>query len=209
MKANPKLAGMCLVGLLLVGSAGLVLMQHQDLNQLRQENRALQEQVAALHAELEKATAEQEGLTKQIAEQRANAGTSSAQEQSSELLQLRGEVGRLHLEERASDEARQAQMQAAQAKVQKAESDFAQLSKLRSENLVSVAEVEKAKFGLELLKAEARGDSAAMARIRLEQAEAELTRATELRKKFVISQAEYEEALRKVESLRSGAEPGQ
>jgi hypothetical protein len=77
---------------------------------------------------------------------------------------------------------------------------------LHSENLVSVAELDHARFALELLKAQAKGDTAGVARIRVEQAESELSRAAELRSQSLLSQTEYDEALRKVESVRGGAE---
>ena len=96
-------------------------------------------------------------------------------------------------------------MQAAQAKISNAETEFARLTKLHSKNLVSAAELEQARLELELLKAQAKGDAAEVARVRLQQAEAELTRAVELRKQSLISQTEYDEAVRKVESVRAGA----
>ncbi len=77
----------------------------------------------------------------------------------------------------------------------------------RNDILVSDQELDQARFAVELLKAQAEGDTAGAARVRLQQAEAELARAAELRRQSLISQTKYDEAHRKVESLRGAAEP--
>lgn len=206
MKTRTKPARLALVVFLFAGMAVVLVIQQRAFIRVREQNRLLQQQVNGLRAQANQLTDEKEGLSKLVAVDDAKAGAPLAGEQFSELLRLRGEVGRLRLDERASEQARRDEMQAAQAKLAGAESELAQLTKLRTENLVSLAEVERARFALELLKAQAKGDTTEAARLRLEQAQTELARAAELRNQSLISQAEYEEALRKVESLRGGAE---
>jgi len=81
------------------------------------------------------------------------------------------------------------------------------MTKLYDAKVVSTSEFSEAKYKLEALKAEAKGDSTEVARIRLRQAEEELARATELHKLSLISQTEFDQAAKKVESLRTGARP--
>jgi chromosome segregation protein len=202
MKTTSKRVRQCLVGTVLLGLLGLVLMQHEDLNRLRQENRVLQEQAAELNAQLEQQAAEQERLAQQIAAQKTDSSTSSAPAQSSELLRLRGEVGRLRLEQTDAGRSRQAEMEA-RDRLPDAEAELARVTKLRAAQLVSVQEFSQAQFAVELLKAQAKGDKAEEARLRLRQAEEELARAAELRKQSAISRIDYDEAARKVESLRA------
>ena len=136
---------------------------------------------------------------------RTMTNTPLPQETSSEVLRLRGEVGRLRLQDRDSEQARREQMRVAQAGLTNAEVELARLTKAHSEKLVSSAELTNAWFTVELLRAEARGDTAGVAQVRLQQAEEELARATELRSQSLISQTEYDQAVRIVESLRAGA----
>jgi hypothetical protein len=204
MKITSKAATVCLAAFLLVGMAGTVLMQHETINRLRQENRSLQQQIDLLTAQSDQFAAQNEQLSKLIAAQPAKAGSSPGQEPSSDLLRLRGEVGRLRLEVKDAEDSRRAEMQAAQSKIADAETNLARLTKLHSQQLVSEQELSHAQFALQLLKAEANGDKALAARVRLQDAEADLARAAELRKQSVISQSEYDEAARKVESLRTG-----
>jgi hypothetical protein len=204
MKTRSKLAGVCLTGFLFVAMAGMIVIQHQALDRVRQENRLLQEQVDGLSAQSEQLTAEKERLSKLTAAPQAKAGVPAAQEPSREMLRLRGEVGRLRLQERDAEQSLRDEMQAAQAKLANAEAELARLTKLHSEKLVSEIELSQAKFALESLKAEAKGDKTEAAQIRLRQAEEELARAAELRTQSLISQTEYDDAARKVESLRAG-----
>jgi hypothetical protein len=205
MKITSKPAGIYLAGLL-IAMAVIIVIQHQVLSRVRQENRSLQEQVNGLSAQLEQLTAEKERLSKSAAAQQANASALLPQEPSGEMLRLRGEVGRLRRLERDTDQSLHDQMQAAQGKVANAEAELARLTKLRAENLVSIAEIDQASFDLELLKAQAKGDAAGVSRIRLQQAEKELARAAELRNESLISQTEYDEAIRKVASVKAGTD---
>jgi hypothetical protein len=199
MKTTSKLAAVCLPGVLLIGTAMMLVTQQHALHHLRQENRLLQQQADQL-------TEEKGRLSMLIVAHEPNAGAPLAREQFSELLRLRGGVGRLSLQEREIEQSRRDQMQAAQAKLPDAEAQFARLTKLHSENLVSVVELDQSRFALELLEAQARGDATEVARLRVHQAEAELARAAELRSQSLISQAEYDEALRKVGSVRAEKE---
>jgi multidrug resistance efflux pump len=98
-------------------------------------------------------------------------------------------------------------MQAAQAKVPDAEAELERMTKLFDAKVVSTSEFTQAKYKLEVLRAEAKGDSTEAARVRLRQAEEELSRATELHKLSLISQSEFDQAAKKVESLRTVARP--
>lgn len=204
MKTTSKVVTVCLAAGVLVGMAGNVLMQHETINRLRQENRSLQQQIEQLIARSDQFADEKERLSKLIVEQPANADSSPVQQVSSEVLRLRGEVGRMRLEVRDTEESRRAEMQAAQSKVADAEANLARLAKLHSQQLVSEQELSHAQFGVQLLKAEANGDKPLAAQIRLQEAEQDLARATELRKQSLISQSEYDDAARKVASLRTG-----
>ena len=184
----------------------MLVTQQRDLNRLRQENRLLQQEVDGLIARADQLTEEKERLSTLISADEANARAPLAPEQFSELLRLRGDVGRLRLQEREIEQSRRDQMQAAQAKLTNSEVELARIMMLHSEHLVSGAELSRARFSVELLKAEAQGDMAEAARIRLRQAEEELARAAELRGQSLISQQEYDEALRKVESAKAGTE---
>jgi hypothetical protein len=169
-----------------------------------QKNDLLQQQVQGLSTESDQLAAEKEQLAKLVASQTAKADAPPGQEQSGELLRLRGEAGRLHIEDREREQARRDEMEIARAKLPEAEAELARLTKLYSDKLVSPQELSQATVAVELLKAEAKGDKAEAARIRLRQAEEELARASQLRSQSAISQADYLEAVHKVESLRAG-----
>jgi multidrug resistance efflux pump len=148
--------------------------------------------------------AEKEQLSKPVAAQNAKAATPQAQEQTGELLRLRGEVGRLHLQDREQEQVRRDELEIARAKIPDAEAELARLTKLYSDKLISTQELSHATVVVELLKADANGDKAEAARFRLRQAEEELARSAQLRSQSAISQGEYLEAVRKAESLRAG-----
>lgn len=205
MKTISKVAG-CLAVFLLAGMTLMLVRQQQALDRLRGQNRSLQQQVDGLTTQADQLAEEKERLSRLAAAQEAKAGIPLAREQFSELLRLRGKVGSLRLQEREIEQSRRERMQAAQEKLTNAEVDLARLTKAHSENLVSSAELTNAWFTVELLKAEARGDTASAAQVRLQQAAEELARASELRSQSLISQTEYDQALRKVESLRAGAD---
>jgi cell division protein FtsL len=200
MKTTSKIATVCLI----VGLAGAVLMQHDAIDLLRQDNRSLQQQVERLTAKSDQFAEEKEHLSKLIVEQPANAGSSPVQQVSSEVLRLRGEVGRMRLEVRDSENSRLAEMQAAQNKIADSETNLARLTKMHAVGAISEPELSHAQFAVQLLKAEAKGDKALAAKIRLQEAEQDLARATKMWNVGVISQSEYDEAARKVESLRTG-----
>jgi hypothetical protein len=203
MKTTSKVATVCLAAGL-AGLAGTVVMQHATIDHLRQENSSLQQQVEQLIAQSGQFAAEKEELSKLIVAQPAKAAPSSGQEPSGEVLRLRGEVGRMRLEVRETEDARHAEMQIAQSKVAEAETNLARLTKLREVDAISEHELSQTQFAVQLLKAEANGDRALATQMRLQEAEQDLARATELRKVGVISQSEYDDAARKVESLRTG-----
>jgi hypothetical protein len=200
MKTASKLAIVCLAA----GLVATVVMQHATIDRLRQENVSLQQQVERLATQSEQSAAEKEELSKLIAAQPSKATLSPGQEQSSELLRLRGEVGRMRLEVKESEESRRAEMQVAQSKIADAETNLTRVTKMFAVGAVSEPELSHARFAVQLLKAEANGDKTQAARIRLQEAEQDLARATKMRNVGVISQTEYDEAARKVESLRTG-----
>src|SRR5712671_5677810 len=171
MKTELKVTGLCLAGSLLVGMT--LTWALQALNR----ERLLQQQVDELVAHANQLAAENRRLSMVIAAQPTNAGAPLPPEPSREMLRLRGEVGRLRLQERDAEQSLRDQMQAAQAKLTNAEVQLARVTKLHSENLVSGVELSQARFTVELLKAEAKGDQAEAAQIRLRQAEEELARA--------------------------------
>jgi hypothetical protein len=203
MKTTSKFATACLAAGV-VGLAGTVVMQHATIDRLRQENGSLQQQVERLTAQSNQFAAEKTDLSKLIAAQPVQATQSPGQEQSSEVLRLRGEVGRMRLEVKDSEDSRRAEMQAAQNKIADAEINLARLTKMHAVGAISEPELSHAQFAIQLLKAEAKGDKPLAARIRLQEAEQDLARATKMLNVGVISQSEYDDAARKVESLRTG-----
>jgi len=203
MKTTSTVTTACLAAGL-VGLAGTVLMQHETINRIQEENHSLQEEVQRLTAQADQFAVEKEELSKLVSVQPANAPPSSGQEPSGEVLRLRGEVGRMRIEVRETEDSRPAEMQMAQSKVAEAETNLARLTKLREVDAISEHELSRAQFAVQMLKAEANGDRALAKQIRLQEAEQDLARATELRKVGVISQSEYDDAARKVESLRTG-----
>jgi len=202
MKTTLRFAGLC-VAVFLLASFGIA-FHRRALDRVQQENTLLRQQIDELMAHSEQLAAEKARLSIALAAGRTTTDTPVPQAPSREALRLRGEVGRLRLQDRESEQARCEQMQAAQAKLTNAEVELARLTMAHSEKLVSSAELTNAWFTVELLRAEARGDTAGAAQVRLQQAEEELARATELRSQSLISQTEYDQAVRKVESLRAG-----
>jgi len=203
MNTRLKLAIVWMAAGLIVVLAGTIVMEHATIERLRQENGSLRRQVERLAAQSEQFAAEKEELSKLIAAQPAKAAQ-PGQEPSSELLRLRGEVGRMRLEVKESEESRRAEMQAAQNKIADAETNLARLTKMFAVGATSEPELSHAQFALQLLKAEAKGDKALAAKIRLQEAEQDLARATKMRNVGAISQSDYDETARKVESLRTG-----
>jgi hypothetical protein len=189
---------------LLAAALGLLVLQHQAWTCLRLENGTLQQQLRDLSAQVDQLTAEKERLAKLMESPEVAPGTPPDTEQRSELLRLRGQLGRLRVETREADQAHLTAMRTAQAKIPDAELKVAQLTKLRVDKVVSEQELRQAQFAVELLKAEAKGDQAQVKQLQLRQAEEELARAADLRNQSAISQAEYDEAASKVESLRGG-----
>lgn len=120
MKTASRLAFVCLGGYLLVGIAFALVLQRQALNHVRQENRLLLQRVEELVAQTGQLTAETERLSKLTEAQHPKDGL-LPQEQFAELLRLRGEVGRLHLQDREAEQSRRDRMQGAQAKLPDAE----------------------------------------------------------------------------------------
>jgi hypothetical protein len=192
---------------LFVGIAAVLLFQRQSLHRLRQENLLFQQQVERLTAYADHLAAETGRLSALNEVQLAKAGTPLTQEQFSELLRLRGQVGRLQILDQDAERLHRDQMQAAQAKLSNAEAELARVKKLHAQNLVSAAEFSESKFALELLQAQARGDTAEADRIRRRHAEEELARAAELRSRSLISESEYNEALIKVALHKADSQP--
>jgi multidrug resistance efflux pump len=198
-----KAAWLCLTGVLLAGMTGMLALHRQALNRVQQENQLLRQQLAAQMARADQLVTETQRLSPLVGANQAEANVISPQGPSRDLLRLRGEVSRLHTLEKDTEAAAQDQMRAAQEKLTNAQADLALTTKLYEQGLVSASEFKEAKFSVEALKAEAKGDMAEAARVRLRQAEAQLSRAEELRSKNLISQTEYDEAVRKVASLRT------
>jgi len=204
MKNALKISGLCLAGGLLAGAGWM--LHRQALNPVRDENRALRQQIEESVARIDALAAENARLAMLLGMNQTNASPPLTQEPSAELLRLRGEVGRLRVQEREMEQLRREQMTAAQSRLTNAEVELVRLSQLHSQKLVSEAELSEARFTVELLKAEAKGDTAQAAQVRLRQAEEELARAAKLHSQSLISQSEYDAAVRKVESARAGAQ---
>jgi len=202
MKTTLRFAGLCVAIFLLASFA--IAFHRRTLDRAQQENASLRQQIDVLMAQSEQLGAEKARLASALAAGRTTMETPLPQETSREVLRLRGEVGRLRLQDRDIEQGRREQMQAAQMKLRNAEVELARLTTAHSEKLVSSAELSIARFTVQLLRAEARGDTAGAAQVRLQQAEEELARATELHSQFLISQTEFDQAVRKVESLRAG-----
>jgi multidrug resistance efflux pump len=205
---KPTSRALWLLGGFVFVAASFVAMFHALFNE-RMENESLRGQVFELTARVDKLV--QENRILMIATEKAKGGSERPRTPTiaptSEVLRLRGEVSRLQSLEREATQAQVAKMQAAQAKVPDAEAELERMTKLFDAKVVSTSEFIEAKYKLEALKAEAKGDSAEAARLRLRQAEEELSRATELHKLSLISQTEFDQAAKKVESLRTGARP--
>ena len=210
MKSSSKVAIRLLLSLLVLSMAGLIVVQHERVAQVQAKERALQHQVDALNAQVSQLMGEEARLLKLIKAQQAGADTSQGPDQFTELLKLRGEVGRLLLENRDAQQWRRADMQAAAARLPNAEAELAQASQMVSNNTISEGELSRARFAVELLKAEAAGDKARAAQVRLRQAEYELARVTQLRANNIVSEQEFAKAQFAVDLLKaeaSGDEP--
>jgi hypothetical protein len=198
MKTALKIVGLCSVGFLVVGAIVLVVLQHQSLER---ENQLLKQQVDQLTADNNQWATEKKRLLEIIAAQPNPA--SLPQEQFIELLRLRGEVGRLRLQEREIERVRRGQMHAAQTKLPYAKAEFERLTKLHADNAVSAQQLGQARFAVELLEAEAQGDASKAAQVRLRQAEEELERASELYRQQAVSETEYNQARYAVDVARA------
>jgi RNA polymerase sigma factor (sigma-70 family) len=97
-----KLKAGIISALVVAGVATPLLMQHQAQVKLRQENQSLRRQVDQL-AQL---AAENERLSNLVAQ--ANAARALSNDQRSELMKLRSEVGQLHKQQKAHDRFRAA-----------------------------------------------------------------------------------------------------
>lgn len=206
-----KLSGICLGASLLIALMLRLVSQSQTVERLRRENLSLKQQLDDLTAQVDQLSGEKEGLLKLIPDQQEQMASPLAQNQLAELLRLRGEVGRLHVElnraeqsnpGKQAEQVNQEQVQAALAKLPDAEAKLERLAKLHSDGLVSDTELTQAEFAVRVLKAEATGDKTEVAQIKLQQAEAEFERAGKLREQSVISQQEYEEARQNAEELK-------
>lgn len=203
MNKKKKLAFDLLVTLTFFGMVCVIVVQHQASKRFQPKERALQQQLDALTAQDSKLIAEEARLLKLIKAQQAGADTSQGQDQFSELLRLRGEVGRLLLENRDAQQWRRANMQSAQARLPEAEAQLTQVSELHSNNVVSEGELRQASFQVDLLKAEASGDKALATQIRLRRAEEELAQVTQLHENKAISGEEVTNAQFAVELLKA------
>jgi hypothetical protein len=203
MRATSRIFGLGLAGLL-VGLLMLALvLQHQSLRSVRQENQLLQQQVDQLTAQAEQAATEKQRLADRVASPRLTPSAQLPQEQRDELLRLRGEVARLRSLKKEDEQSRRDQMQAAQAKLTKAEAELAALTKLQAQNIASTGQLNRASLAVELLKAEANGEVTAAAQVRLRQAEAELEAISELYRKQIASEGEYSKAKYTVDLRRA------
>jgi hypothetical protein len=134
MRTTLRFAGLC-VAAFLPGGAAIAFHGHA-LNRVQQENTSLRRQIDELMAQSEQLVAEQSRLSNAMAEDRTKRRTPAQQEPSREVLRLRGEVGRLRVQDREIEQARRDQMQAAQAKLPNAEVELARVAKAHSEKLV-------------------------------------------------------------------------
>ena len=198
MKTALKIVGLCSVGFLVVGAIVLVVLQHQTLER---ENRLLKQEVDQLTADNNQWATEKKRLLEMIAAQPNPA--SLPQEQFIELLRLRGEVGRLRIQERETERVRRDQMRAAQITLPYAKAELERLKELHANNSVSAQQLAQTGFAVELLEAEAEGDAAKAAQVRLRQAEEELEQASELYRQQAVSEAEYNKARYAVDVARA------
>jgi hypothetical protein len=203
MKAAWKIAGLAATGMGLLGAALFVATQRQALHETLHENQLLRDSLVELEARVARLSEENERLALRPLFTNARPdGTASAQP-SRELLQLRNEVTRLRPQATKAEQTRQAQRREAAAQLANAESELTKVTELREKNLVSEAELNKAQYAVDLLRAESAGDAAAVRRIRLRYAELELDRASKLFSQSFISKSEYDQAVRLVQSLRA------
>jgi hypothetical protein len=199
VKGTSMLVGVS-VGFLLVGMAVMLVFQERGLIRMQQVNGLLRRQVDEFVAQADQLSAEKTRLATLVAADQRNAGMSPSQE----LLRLRGEVGRLRLQDIELEQSRRDQSHAARSKLTNAEAELARLTKAHSEGLVSDAELSQARLRVELLKAEARGDAVGAAQVRLQQAEENAAQAAELRSQSLIGEPEYEKALQRLKEMQLG-----
>src|SRR2546427_4118496 len=100
MRIISKLASRFAAGFLLVGIALILVLQEQTLNRVRQENGSLRQQVDQLVARADQLASEKSRLSTLVEASQTNTSVTLAQEPSRELLRLRGEVGRLSVQQR-------------------------------------------------------------------------------------------------------------
>jgi tRNA A-37 threonylcarbamoyl transferase component Bud32 len=91
----------------------------------------------------------------------------------------------------------------AAVRLRQAESELDRMTKLQAENLVSEEEVNRARFAVELVKAELSGDSTQVAKVKLNQAELELDRVSKLHAESLVSEQEMNRARFTVELRRA------
>src|SRR5688500_11647841 len=106
MKRTTILAAIVVTVFLLVGMAVMLVIQQQALSRARNDNGSLGRQVDDLVAQAAQLAAEKTRLSMLLAASRTNAGVRIPQEPSGELLRLRGEVGRLRVQDREVEQLR-------------------------------------------------------------------------------------------------------
>jgi hypothetical protein len=191
----------------LAAAVGTGIYEAREASTLRTELRNLQQQNSQLATQCEQLTREcDDALSRSAASgdpAQSPLSASLPPEQMRELIQLRGEVGRLRSQEREIERLRQEQMQMAAIKVPHAQAEFDRLTNLHAENNVSAQQLGQAKFALESLKAEANGNGARAAQLRFEQAEAELAKISQLYQQKLVGESEYNKAKHAVDLRRA------
>ena len=196
-----------LVSVIVAATAGVIGYQHRVRSILRQENAALRAQVAQ-QSLLED---ENHRLSTALAAVTDSAGRTPApasSEQLTELLRLRGEVGRLRRQDldfktRLMEQEQEDPAVVARVKLPFAQADLEKLTRLHGQKLVSDSQLREAEANVALLSAEARGDLNEAAALRVQAAEESLQRLSELHVQKLASDQSLLKAKRELELRRA------
>ncbi len=189
-----------LISVTIAAALGTGIYEARQASALRSQNLLLQQQQGPLVEQIEQLQHQRDdasnrlvSLADEIAQAKSN---------STELLRLRGEVGRLRIQEREIGGVRRDQMRAAQITLPYAKAEFERLKALPA-GAVSTQQLAQAGFAAELLEAEAEGDASKAAQVRLRQAEEELELLTEPYGQQLVSETEYNKARYAVDVARA------
>lgn len=196
-----KFIGLVVAGLLIAGLGLSLCLHRQGYERLQQQNRQLQAQVEQLKADL--LSAEKQPVPEPVTVEPPIQEPSLEPKERAELLRLRNEVARLRTKAETREESLRKRRESAAILLVNAEQEFARLTNLYAQQLVSSQLVARSQMTADWLRAEAKGHAAEAAQIRLRQAEARFAHVAELHRLRLASEAEYARAKSDVEAQRA------